>query len=342
MEKKLQIFVSSTYTDLIEERQAAVQAILDAGHIPAGMELFKAGKSQMQTIKKWIDNSDVYLLILGGRYGSIEAESGLSYTQLEYEYAIQKHMPVFSIVLSERFLHMKAAVSGESAVFEKQNADKYELFKSLVLTQIVKEINDISAISGAVIGTLNEFLYDEEYRLSGWVKGTTINNDPQIISRLRFLENENKNLKSRIETPQNKIFGKFTADELIAILSSVKIWDRLVDLAGDIDSEELEQFKDSEFTYANALDYFYALFSFLAIGIPNKIFQTEEMDEVLAAILLSCASILISCDLITMDADNNMQITDTAKKFYAHLLLINYVPSVNLLISLLEYCDIWD
>lgn len=45
MYKKLQVFVSSTYTDLIEERQAAVEAILDAGHIPAGMELFKAGKS---------------------------------------------------------------------------------------------------------------------------------------------------------------------------------------------------------------------------------------------------------------------------------------------------------
>ncbi len=72
MDKKLQVFVSSTYTDLIEERQAAVEAILDAGHIPAGMELFKAGKSQMETIYKWIDESDVYILILGGRYGTVE------------------------------------------------------------------------------------------------------------------------------------------------------------------------------------------------------------------------------------------------------------------------------
>ena len=39
VERKLQVFVSSTYSDLIEERQAAVQAILTAGHIPAGMEL---------------------------------------------------------------------------------------------------------------------------------------------------------------------------------------------------------------------------------------------------------------------------------------------------------------
>ena len=41
--KKLQVFISSTYIDLKNERQAAVEAVLDAGHIPAGMELFKAG-----------------------------------------------------------------------------------------------------------------------------------------------------------------------------------------------------------------------------------------------------------------------------------------------------------
>ena len=77
MNKKLQVFISSTYTDLIEERQAAVEAILDAGHIPAGMELFKAGNdSQLKTIYKWIDESDVYMIILGGRYGSVESKSG--------------------------------------------------------------------------------------------------------------------------------------------------------------------------------------------------------------------------------------------------------------------------
>lgn len=91
MKKKLQVFLSSTYTDLIDERQAAVEAILSIGHIPAGMELFKAGnESQLETIKRWIDESDIYVLILGGRYGSLEPKSQLSYTQLEYEYAVKK------------------------------------------------------------------------------------------------------------------------------------------------------------------------------------------------------------------------------------------------------------
>ena len=64
MKKKLQIFISSTYIDLIDERQSAVQAVLESGHIPAGMELFKAGNlSQLETIKKWINDCDVYMQI---------------------------------------------------------------------------------------------------------------------------------------------------------------------------------------------------------------------------------------------------------------------------------------
>jgi len=121
MNKKLQVFVSSTYTDLIAERQVAVEAILDAGHIPAGMELFKAGKSQMKTIRKWIDDSDVYILILGGRYGSIEEETSLSYTELEYKYAISENMPVFAIVLNDSFLFTKASDNGKDAIFEKKD-----------------------------------------------------------------------------------------------------------------------------------------------------------------------------------------------------------------------------
>src|SRR6185437_12937032 len=85
LRKRLQVFVSSTFIDLKAERQAAVEAILSAGHIPAGMELFAAGdESQMEVIKQWIDESDVYLLIFGWRYGSIDLKSAKSYTQLEY------------------------------------------------------------------------------------------------------------------------------------------------------------------------------------------------------------------------------------------------------------------
>ncbi|QEL18880.1 hypothetical protein PX52LOC_05922 [Limnoglobus roseus] len=62
--KKLQVFISSTYVDMRKERQAAVEAILEAGHIPAGMELFAAGgEAQLKIIHRWIDDSDVFVLL---------------------------------------------------------------------------------------------------------------------------------------------------------------------------------------------------------------------------------------------------------------------------------------
>ena len=169
MNKKLQVFVSSTYTDLKEERQAAVEAILDAGHIPAGMELFKAGnESQLKTIKKWIDESDVYMLILGGRYGSIEEKSGKSYTQLEYEYALSKNIPVFAVILSDSFLSKKINLLTLSNTIEQKSPDKYQSFKSLVMSKIIRMVDDCKDIKMAVYSAINEF--NLEYNLTGWTR----------------------------------------------------------------------------------------------------------------------------------------------------------------------------
>ncbi len=169
MNKKLQVFISSTYTDLIEERQAAVQAVLDAGHIPAGMELFKAGNlSQLEVIYNWIDQSDVYMLILGGQYGSIEEKSGKSYTQLEYEYAIKKDIPVFAVILSRPFLTAKVNELGSDKIYEQENQNAYNKFKRYVMTKIIREVNDSKDIMLAVHTTLNDFL--NKYDFVGWVR----------------------------------------------------------------------------------------------------------------------------------------------------------------------------
>lgn len=224
MNKKLQVFVSSTYTDLIEERQAAVQAILDAGHIPAGMELFKAGnESQLKTIYKWIDESDVYMLILGGRYGSIEAKSGKSYTQLEYEYALSKDIPVFAVVLSQSFLTNKINSLGLDKVMEQKAPDKYQTFKSLVMSKIIREVDDCKDIKITIHSTLNEFI--NEYDLIGWVRNNNENDTIQLLKDNNTLIKENNSLTKQIQklqeqlnTESRKQFGEYSFDELIKTL----------------------------------------------------------------------------------------------------------------------------
>lgn len=101
VEKRFQIFVSSTFKDLIEERQAVQKAILELDHMPAGMELFPAAdESAWQLIKDVIDASDYYVLIIGGRYGSLD-ETGLSYTEKEYNYAVKSGIPVIALLHSD-------------------------------------------------------------------------------------------------------------------------------------------------------------------------------------------------------------------------------------------------
>lgn len=222
MNKKLQVFVSSTYTDLIEERQAAVQAILDAGHIPAGMELFKAGKSQMKTIRKWIDESDVYMLILGGRYGSVEEESGLSYTELEYRYALSKNMPVFAIVLEESFLFAKASTKGRNIIFEKENTNKYNIFKRYVEDNIVKYVKNVDQIPSAVHAHLNGILSDSDFNLVGWIKPTQQIEDLNLIESSylnNFLNGILKELAFRNTSKDMPIFTNTISLEIIKTLN---------------------------------------------------------------------------------------------------------------------------
>ncbi|SFF11438.1 DnaB-like helicase C-terminal domain-containing protein [Spirosoma endophyticum] len=193
--KKLQVFVSSTYLDLIKERQAAVEAILTAGHIPAGMELFSAGdKSQMDVIKRWIDESDVYLLLLAGRYGSIDLESGKSYTQLEYEYALEKGKPFFALVITEKHLDEKVKTEGKD-VLEPDYPQKLREFKALVKNKLVKFWDDARDIKLAILQTLPEF--ERRPELIGWVQGNEVTNSNIIVQEIARLTEENSTLKSK-------------------------------------------------------------------------------------------------------------------------------------------------
>ena len=71
-QKKYQVFISSTYKDLLEERKKVQEILLMADCIPAGMEAFVAANDeQFEVIKKVIDLCDYYVLIIGNRYGSI-------------------------------------------------------------------------------------------------------------------------------------------------------------------------------------------------------------------------------------------------------------------------------
>lgn len=203
MKRKLQVFVSSTFQDLIEERQAAVSAILKAGHIPAGMELFTSGdKSQMETIKKWIDESDVYMLVLGGRYGSLEPSSGVSYTELEYDYAVEQEKPLFSVVINEEALEAKVKEHG-TGMMEKENPKQLKMFREKVLSNISSFFDDHKDIKLCVHESLSDFSANRD--LKGWVSADEVMDTQPLLDEIGRLSKENDALKEKLKSAEKKV-----------------------------------------------------------------------------------------------------------------------------------------
>ncbi|HEV7691539.1 MAG TPA: DUF4062 domain-containing protein [Hyphomonadaceae bacterium] len=101
MKKLYHVFVSSTYSDLADERKRVSDSIARAGYVPEGMEIFPASsQKQMDFIKSVIDRCDYYILIVGGMYGSIWVDE-TSYTRAELDYALSRGIPVLAFVHKE-------------------------------------------------------------------------------------------------------------------------------------------------------------------------------------------------------------------------------------------------
>ncbi|MBX4258845.1 DUF4062 domain-containing protein [Clostridium estertheticum] len=265
MRKKLQVFVSSTYEDLIEERQEAVQAILNSGHLPAGMELFTAGdESQKDTIKKWIDESDVYLLILGGRYGTIDKSTNKSYTHWEYEYAGKMKKPRFAVVITEDAIEKKARTRGTN-MMEKDNPALYKEFRDEVLSKVSKFYDDKRDIQIAILQKLAEYAGNED--LVGWIYGKDVPNINALSVESAKLRLQNDKLRVEVEKfkrdrNQSLQINEMDYEELKLLLSTNKITVPKYVTKG----EELQ---------TNLLKTFIKYKDYFATGVTNKVGTKE-------------------------------------------------------------------
>lgn len=191
MEKKYQVFVSSTYQDLIEERQKVIEALLGKNCFPVGMEYFPAANDdQFTVIKKLIDRCDYYILIIGGRYGSIEPNSEKSYTQLEFEYAISKGIPVAS------FYHAEPSKLPAEKV-ESTDVGKQKLgeFKKNVQEKLCDSWKEPYELAFKVSKSL-DYLFENSPRV-GWVKADEISS-AEANKELLKLKEENIRLNKQI------------------------------------------------------------------------------------------------------------------------------------------------
>lgn len=212
MKKKYQVFISSTYRDLKEERIAVTLYLLDNDCIPVGMEQFPASNmSQMDYIKKMLQDCDYYILILGGKYGTPDSD-GIGFTEKEFDYAKSIGIPVMSFVVKD----MKS-LQGRQLEETDEMRGKLNAFREKVCSdKLVNFYTDIGDLK-AKIGTSLHRCF-EDFPRPGWVRGDSVPAPEEGLDADAIKKIAKQALKESMATDEevdemlNSVFGKKVQD----------------------------------------------------------------------------------------------------------------------------------
>lgn len=188
---KYQIFISSTYEDLKQEREVVIKSIMELNHIPAGMEQFPAmDEKQLEYIKRIIDISDYYVLIIAGRYGSTDS-TGISYTEMEYDYAIKQGIPTLVFIHQE----IDKIEFGKSEQDQEKRLKLESFKKKASANKLVKFWNDANDLALKINTSISQasILYPRV----GWKRANLIANE-FVMSDLIVKNKEVEELKDKI------------------------------------------------------------------------------------------------------------------------------------------------
>lgn len=210
--KKYQIFISSTYEDLKEERRKVQDTILSMYQFPVGMEMFSAAdEEQWEIIQETIDSSDYYVLIIGYRYGSVievGKDAGISYTQKEFRYAVSQGIPILAFLVDEK----NVAVIPDKMEQVANKKNKLEAFKKEVMKgRVVEWWISKDDLANKVMNSLNKQI--NRGKRPGWIRADILNLEEtqngilELNREIRKLREENAELKKSvlIKKPDLKI-----------------------------------------------------------------------------------------------------------------------------------------
>ena len=194
---KYQVFISSTFIDLKDAREHVTWELLKAGHIPVGMENFSAGPDRgWKTIERTIDTSDYYVLVVAGRYGSIDESIGMSWTEREYRYAKEKGVPVLAFIRESSHVTADKMQSGEPAA--RLEAFVKELRNLHLCEPWTTETDLCSRVVQAVRKQIDEDEADDSQR-PGWYRGDHLPSDALALQEVTQLSSENRALRAELE-----------------------------------------------------------------------------------------------------------------------------------------------
>ena len=179
MDRRHQVFVSSTFQDLSEERQEVMQALLELDCIPSGMELFPAANEDQWTlIKNVIDDCDYYVVIVAGRYGSTNSD-GVSFTEAEYRYAVGAGKPVIG------FLHKTPeSIRADRCESAPEGKERLDAFRQLVGQKMVRYWETPAELGSVVSRSVIKL--QRTHPSPGWVRADEVPDESASTQILRL------------------------------------------------------------------------------------------------------------------------------------------------------------
>lgn len=234
--------------------------LLESDAFPTGMEIFPATDDDAWTlIKRVIDESDCYLLIIAGKYGSVDGGTGLSYTEMEYNYAVSTKKHVMA------FLHGDVGkLTSDQCEDTDELRGKLEAFREKVKSaKHVKLWKTPDELAGQVALTYNKFI--RQYDAVGWMRADQASSTESLKElvdardRIDELERELKSVRTTAPAGTEDLAqgadkvsvpfyasAKFRPPDLYTQsagqwIDQIATWDELLGSVGPLMLQEAEQ-----------------------------------------------------------------------------------------------------
>ena len=192
-----EIFISSTSEDLGDIREKLILSTITAGHIPSAMELFKVtGNRTIDMIHRYLKRADVFVIIVGSRWGTEIGSTGKSFMEYELETAIENKKNILAFLMEKTESgNMRANLPRDST--ERDHETDYQRLRTRVQTnednlpRPVVEFSKYDDLPELYALNLEEAIKKLNGK-GGWVKGELYDKSMihlnESVSKNRFFE----------------------------------------------------------------------------------------------------------------------------------------------------------
>ena len=151
------------------------------------------------------------MLIIGARYGSVNQTTGLSYTEMEFDYAVEKGIPVLAFIK-------------QNATEQAEDSDKKALsaFIDKIQTgRMVKYWTDLTSLQGAIYPALIE-VFNTSPR-QGWQRFQDKEDRTELLEEINRLRKENDDLKTQYNNALSELNKETQIKDLADINDKIDI-----------------------------------------------------------------------------------------------------------------------